>query len=253
MPTVVLMTILSVIMASGGHSQTKTKTYQPSDYLPLVVGNSWVYRQEAGDSDDGIMGLSEGAYREVTITIDSTQVINGKTYYVFSDMPTGASAPPHCIPGKKVRWDGHRLLEHTGSEEVAIFHFNASAGSYSIPSTEGDTEATISGHFWDEEVAGRPPTRSFEFSGYNGYADWISRDEGNDYSRQVSFVAGYGMGSCGEWVFAVDYGVASNRLYSLRATLLSPSSSSGARGAASRSTSSFWDAQFPDLDSSSQD
>ncbi len=242
------LAILPAILASWAHAQTTT--HQPSDYLPLVVGNSWVYKQEAGDSDDGVMGLSEGAYREVTITIDTTEVIDGKTYYVFSGLPSGTSAPPHCMVGKKVRWDGRRLMEHTGTEEVSIFRFKPNAGSYTIPSTEGDTEVSISGHFFDEPDSQRPPIRSFEFSGYSGYDDWIARTEGNGYSRRVSFVAGYGMGSCGEWVDAVDYGVARNRLYSLRATLRGdPEDFDFSRGGTlpSPTTSSYWDSQFPDL------
>ena len=55
-----------------------------------------------------------------------TEVIDGKTYYVLSDMPANwPPAPPHFIAGKKLRWEGTRLMERTDEGEQAIFRFDA--------------------------------------------------------------------------------------------------------------------------------
>lgn len=262
----VLLAILSAITASGGHSQTAT--YEHSDYLPLVVGNTWVYQQEAKDSSDGLMGLSDAAYREVTISIDTTEVIGGETYYVFSSLPAETGAPPHCMVNKKVRWDGRRLMEHTGTGEISIFRFRANDGTYSIPETHGDTEVKVVGQLRDRTMpAGTPPVRIFDFSGSDGYDDWLAQYEGNSSSRKVKFVAGFGMGYCEEVLSAFDYDVATNVLYAVRATLLEPATddddgpvgksapprASGPKvtGTSSPDTieTSYWDAQFPSSDS----
>ena len=255
--------LLSVSLAAL-HAQTRT--YQPSDYLPLAVGNSWVYQHEAGDTDDGVMRLGSGVYAQVTVSIDTTEVIDGNTYYLFSDMPAGPSAPPHCIVGKKVRWDGRRLMEHTGSGEVDIFRFAQEDSTYSISTTHGDTKVKVFGKDWDSNSLGRPPFRVFEFTGHDVYDDWIAEESGRHSSRQMKFVAGFGMGSCGEWLLGSDYGAASNSMHSISATLLRPPTSGGASEAGGASgasgasgagasdtpdtvTTSYWDARYPDRSS----
>ena len=52
----------------------------------------------------------------------STEVIDGKTYYVLSDMPANwPPAPPHFIAGKKLRWAGTHLMERTADgEQVCV-------------------------------------------------------------------------------------------------------------------------------------
>ncbi len=252
-----IMLMLVISTSAVGAEKAQTAGYRSSDYLPLVVGNSWVYRHEASDTEDGVMGLGQGVYDEITVSIDTTKVIGGKTYYVFSDMPAGAPAPPHCIVGKKVRWDGHRLMEHTGSGEVSIFQFDPNRTTYTILDTHGDTAVEV---ILREEDAGypsgRPPFRAFEFTGYDGYDQWKSLEPGRSASRQVKFVAAFGMGSCGEWLKGADYGAAFNVLYAVRATLRPPPSQDGmgslTKGTDSTRpppdpvTKSYWDARFPD-------
>ena len=69
---------------------------------------------------------------QFTITVLNTEVIDGKTYYVLSDMPANwPPAPQHFIAGKKLRWEGTHLMERTADGEQAIFRF------------DGDNEAAI--------------------------------------------------------------------------------------------------------------
>ena len=119
--------------------------YQASDYLPLAVGNSWTYKHEYYDYDNDVSTeyypAYEGQWRapdepsnrypEFKISVLHTEVIDGKTYYVLSDMPINwPSAPPHFIAGKKLRWEGTRLMERTDDGEQAIFRFDGTTADY---------------------------------------------------------------------------------------------------------------------------
>ena len=58
----------------------------------------------------------------MTITVERTEVIDDKTYYVITGMPANwPPAPPHFIAGKKLRWEGTHLMERTSDGEHAIF------------------------------------------------------------------------------------------------------------------------------------
>ncbi len=59
-------------------------TYEAYEFLPLAVGNSWVFRNDSHD-EYGLLGLNDGdgGPWEVTISIESTEVIDGLTYYVW--------------------------------------------------------------------------------------------------------------------------------------------------------------------------
>ena len=71
---------------------------------------------------------------QFTITVERTEVIDGKTYYVISDMLTNwPPAPPHFIAGKKLRWEGSHLMERTADGEQAIFRFDGTTADYNIP------------------------------------------------------------------------------------------------------------------------
>lgn len=79
-----------------------------SAYLPLAVGNSWTYGHNYYDLDldsqwDDLVQRYPAYYKwpdldesiqlpKFTITVQGTEVIDGKTYYVLSDMP--ANWPP---------------------------------------------------------------------------------------------------------------------------------------------------------------
>ena len=95
--------------------------YEASDYLPLAVGNSWTFHHSVFDFfEKRLPGVADPhtqwpAYAahipktpSFTITVERTEVLDGKTYYVLSDMPSGGwpPAPPHFLAGKKLRWKG---------------------------------------------------------------------------------------------------------------------------------------------------
>ena len=62
---------------------------------------------------------------QFTIEVLRTEELDGQTYYVISEMPSNwPPAPPHFIAGKKLRWEGTQLMEHSGSGEQAIFRFD---------------------------------------------------------------------------------------------------------------------------------
>ncbi len=134
--------------------------YEASDYLPLAVGNSWTYEHEYYDLNDEALTSNEAlgidqysAYvdqfpapdspvwlPEFTISVLNTEVIDGKTYYVISDMPANwPPAPPHFIAGKKLRWEGTHLMERTTDGERSVFRFDgANDAGYTVETDEGD-------------------------------------------------------------------------------------------------------------------
>ncbi len=142
------------LLSLSGVLPTAATDYQAADYLPLAVGNSWTYKHEYYDQglgalyDNGTVlypayyqwpTLDESSQLPIfTITVEGTEVIDGKTYYVLSDMPTGwPPAPPHFIAGKKLRWEGTHLMEHTTDGERFVFRFDgANDAGYTI-STSG--------------------------------------------------------------------------------------------------------------------
>ncbi len=212
-------------------------TYETYEFLPLAVGNSWVFRNESHD-EYGLLGLNDGdgSPLEITISIERTEVIDGLTYYEFSSMPGPTPNPPHCITGKKVRWNGDHLMEHTGTGEISLYRFDtAGGGTYTIPETEGDTQV----EFRAPEDRGYPPVRIFRFTGYSGLDDYLAAWDRRSHLRQVRFLAGYGMDWCVDEVYNGDTTAALHQLYGQRATLLVSGDGGTARGASSDSTQSF--------------
>ena len=201
-------------------------TYETFEFLPLAVGNSWVYKDDSND-EYGLLGFDDDTPLEVTVSIERTEVIDGLTYYVFSSLP----AP---------------LMEHTGTGEISLYRFDTPGGdTYTIPETEGDKQV----EFLDiEDKFGFPPIRIFRFTGYSGLDDYLAASPRRSHLRQIRFLAGYGMDWCMDRVYAGDTTAALHQLYGMRATLLVESDGGGARGAASDSTAAFrtvdhWDAQ----------
>ena len=216
--------------------------YEPADFLPLTVGNSWTFEHWLYDDHNQRHGpksqwpafaaLSSRGSAEFTIRVEGTEVLAGQTYYVLSDMPTGwAPAPPHFLAGKKLRWEGAWLMEHTGAGEHSLYRFD-SPDPYTIPTTEGDNEAQrFGGHTYD----GYPvPEYTFWFYGYDyeaernaappydpyGLGGWANDEEDWSPGRAVSFLAGYGIGDCAEWINASDYGFYHNDITPLHAVLV---------------------------------
>ena len=185
--------------------------YQASDYLPLAVGNSWTYEHFYFDKEEpyypGVGYYPQWpTYRaqwpeepQFTITVERTEVIDGKTYYVISDMPAGwPPAPPHFIAGKKLRWEGTHLMERTADGEQAIYRFDGTNETgYEISTDEGSNRVTV------EILPGPVPTHWFHFHG--NFAG----------GRGFGFLAGYGLHR-GSWVI---FPLFENNIRSLHAVL----------------------------------
>ena len=205
--------------------------YEASDYLPLAVGNSWTLGHGVYDYFE--TRIPGDAYTDwpnywekrgrFTITVERTEEIDGKTYYVLSDMPTTGwpPAPPYFLAGKKLRWKGARLMERTDSGEQSLFRFDG-PGAYTIPTTEGDNEVQSS----VRPISDTYPVPEFYFHshGYDGYGEWPA-GEGEPWTagRYCWFLPGYGLGGCTEFIRASDYGVFDNEINPLSATLVKKS------------------------------
>ena len=143
------LTLAALVGLSGALPAAATE-YQASDYLPLAVGNSWTYDHEYydierrfGDYDQWPAYFAQES-SEFTIEVLRTEELDGQTYYVISEMPSNwPPPPPHFIAGKKLRWEGTHLMEHSGSGEQAIFRFDGHGTSYDIPTVEGTTGSQL--------------------------------------------------------------------------------------------------------------
>ena len=223
------------LIAWSGPAPLPATEYEATDYMPLAVGNSWTFQHQWDDYFDRFGSLSQWpaylaarraadpAYPSLTITVERTEKVDGNTYYVLSGMPAKwPPAPPHFVAGKKLRWDGTRLVEHTGTGEQALYRFDgANEDGYSIPTTEGDNLVKASirqdsrwrvpryrfgfhGHVWPR-IPGLDPPEDEPF----GYAT----------NRNVVFQANYGISWAADGLFATDYAVFENVLRPVQATL----------------------------------
>ena len=236
MRTQTIRFILAVVIGLSRAQPTVATDYAVTDYLPLAVGNSWTYHHRYSDPDADYSPWStySNQNRQLTITVERAEVIDGKTYYVISEMPSNwPPAPPHFIAGKTLRWEGTHLMERTAEGEQAIFRFDGHGTSYDIPEVEGDNRVTV-------EVFPEPvPLYAFYFHG-NG--------EG---SRAFGFRAGYGLGRGGWGIAGEDYLAFTNDVRPLRAVLggtsveyedapIPTSSSSSSWGGVKQSWLAYW-------------
>ena len=203
--------LLAALLSLSGVLPVSATDYQASDYLPLAVGNSWTYEHKIYDIDRRYGEKSQwSAYmaqvhdpRRFTITVERTEVIDGKTYYLLSDMPANwPPAPPHFIAGKKLRWEGTHLMELTADGEQALYRFDgANATGYAILTDEGANRVTV-------EILPEPvPVYAFYFHG---------NFEGG---RAFGFLAGYGLDIGGWTIFGTDHPLFYNSIKALRAVI----------------------------------
>ena len=186
------------------------------DYLPLAVGNSWTYLHwfvdDRQNADGSYLNPSGTGNTEITISILRTEVIEGDTYYVFSNPTTDlpVDIPDHFIGGKKLRWEGTQLMEHDGVSSFSIYHFDIPTSDvhvryYSIQPTLGDT--LVRAH---SGLGGRRNymRQSFSFEGYTGYLTEGGWDSGfGSWSRVINFSEDYGVVFSSEYHSQDDYGV----------------------------------------------
>ncbi len=203
--------ILAALLSLSWVLPVAATDYEASDYLPLAVGNSWTYKHEFYDIERRYGDKSQWSTymaqvhdpRRFTITVERTEVIDGKTYYVLSDMPTNwPPAPPHFIAGKKLRWEGTHLMERTANGEEAIYRFDgANEAGYAVSTDEGANQFAVKVIF--EPV----PKYAFDFRGF---------EEGGGGIR---FVAGYGIQWCLRTIFGTDHPLFENDVKALRAVI----------------------------------
>ena len=218
------LTLVAVLAVLTGPAAAAD--YEPADFLPLAVGNSWSFRHIMLDLYGEIFDDRNPPWQTgvVTITVERTEVIGDTTYYVLSDLPSGwAPAPPHCPVGKKLRWKGSDLMVRTDTGEQSFFRFRGDA-YYTIPLTHGDDEVMRRGSGPTRPV----PRSSFWFHGYDGWT------YPGFSGRYVGFLAGYGLDACSEFTEGEDHGVYKNSLEPLQATLVETSGSGSGSGGDTR-------------------
>lgn len=196
-----------------------------SSYLPLNVGNSWEYRSGYYENLAHEMPLGRGAVGgRITLSIDRTEEIDGKTYYVFSPWWRDWPLPSHALFGKKVRWEGDSLMVHDGTSEYPLFRFDEGPATpeasplivtYSVDPAKfgGDTE--VEAHYW--QTLDGVYYATFRLTGAN-----LGGIVYPEYRRWVGFVRGFGMDRAGESVAYAghDYDSYHNRLVAAKARLL---------------------------------
>ena len=200
---------LAVLLGLGGAQPAAATDYQASDYLPLAVGNSWTYEHDY--YDPGIDESQWSAYTaqypsdpQFTITVERTEVIDGKTYYVLSDMPDHwPPAPLLFIAGRKLRWEGTHLMERIGDGEQALFRFPAET-DYEVLTDEGVIE--VSGLMWRSHPV---PLYTFEYP-----VPSLAGGGGGS-----GFLAGYGMDGSGDGILGGDAPLFANGVSAIRAVI----------------------------------
>ena len=200
---------LAVLLGLSGALPAAATEYQASDYLPLEVGNSWTYEHTYLDNEADYDQWSTYAAQfpetpQFTIEVLYTEELDGQTYYVISEMPAWwPPAPPHFIAGKKLRWSGTQLMEHSGSSEQGLYRFDANETGYTISTDEGDNRVTV--HPGADPV----PRYFFEFHA----------DAYGDARQGGSFRAGYGYEKGAQLISGGDYPLFTNQLKPIRAVL----------------------------------
>ena len=214
-----------------------------SNYLPLNVGNAWYYSHHHFDIVGHTGSLADVQVKsdDVTFSILRTEVIDGKTYHVFSDAP-GTIPPAHSLFGKRVRWEGDSLMVYDGtSSEYPLFRFYG--GSQDEGEIVEDTYSLDSSKADDDTEA-----RRLSFLGPAGVqraAFWFygSSHKGighPEYVRYVTFLRGFGMTLCTNFVehTGADYSSYENQLGVERARLLVQPSGAGEGTASTGSSAS---------------
>ena len=198
------------------------------DYLPLAVGNSWTYLHSFVDdrqnTDGSYLNPSGTGNTEITISILRTEIINGDTYYVFSNPTTDlpVEIPDHFIGGKKLRWEGTQLMEHDGVSSFSIYHFDIPTSDfhekyYSIQPTVGDT---LVHSIFNLTYTRNFMSQSFSFEGYTGYLTEGGWDNGSGlWRRGLGFSEDFGITSSTEAIWKYDYSPYGNHLDALRAVI----------------------------------
>ena len=214
-----------VLLSLHGVLPAAATDYQASDYLPLAVGNSWTYKHFYRDVEFTVADYERwpsfwDRKGQLTITVERTEFIDGKTYYVLSDMPTDwPPAPPHFIAGKKFRWEGTQLMERTADGEQAIYRFDGTPEDYT-PSAD-PVLAGIDAYETEYDIPTEAGDNRVEVQAILKPVAWYSfAFHGHDRgSRACNFLVNYGISHCGWGIFGEDYPLFNNDVTPLHAVL----------------------------------
>ena len=218
----------AVLAALNGPAALTAIEYKVSDFLPLAVGNSWTCSHFVNDPFERLPDWPWTAWENAdgvfTLTVERTEEIGGKTYFVLSDMPSGGwpPAPPGFIAGKKLRWKGGELMVYTGTGEQTLFNFGLEVFEY-------------------EPTSSHPvPRTGFGFPA-DDLEEWLEErletlgesgsDEVHSGVRQIDFLANFGVWACYEEVHLSDAGAFTNQIaFSYAALVESAEGTGGPRG-----------------------
>ena len=250
------MLIRAMILAmtfSASALPAQTTTYRVPEYLPLEVGNSWTYWHSYSEgrftvAEYGFEELVErppmsawdmSETHEFTVSILRTEVLDGHTWYVFSDMPDNwPPAPTYFLAGKKVRWDGNNLMEHDGTSEFSVYRFHITSKvaegdelQHSIPSgTYGDDLLTARCYVYPPTLV---PTLSMDFTGFDYVQSarmaGIYHENHWDAVRQADFLGGFGIMSASDIIADGDDWFFQNEVGATRVVLKRRPTSTGSQ------------------------
>ena len=232
------LTLAAVMAALSGPAALTAAEYKISDWMPLAVGNSWSCHHYVNDYFGRLTGNqfdeetawpawanADGVF---TLTVERTEEIGGETYYVLSDIPSGSwpPVPPGFIGGKKLRWKGRKLMEHTGTDEQALLDLGDGPEVFEYEPTPG----------W-EVPRGGPQSVAPDLEEWLGSLVGIDPDDVHSGRRTVEYVAGYGFAFCEERVGLADVEAAfHNRILAYEAALIeSAEGTGGPRGSSGES------------------
>ena len=180
-----------------------------SDWLPLAVGNSWTYSHNyydyGKDYSQWPTYTEQLGTPRFTLSVLHTEVIDGHTYFVLSDMPDfWPPVPSYFIAGKKLRWAGNHLMERTTDGEQSLFRFggtSGASGASAVATQEGAQVKTYERHDYSTHEYGF----LFDFAGGAGGASdsesygGPAREDNSIYELGgATFLKGFGIDDCGD-------------------------------------------------------
>ena len=221
----------------------------PSEYVPLAVGNSWTYEHSyvnGSYTDEGpkydiearkpfeIPGYPHGegnalpprsllfSNRILTIEITHTERIDGQEYFVFSD--ADYDWPPlreFFWAGKKVRWsdEGFLVFRWVG-QEVPIFDFGGlinDSYSYSITlpwESAPPVDIRRRGRFYEA-----PQTSKLHYLVNFDWYRWEADRWWGLGGRVCDFLPGYGIGRFSEAFYGLHWPIFENILTGISANI----------------------------------
>ena len=119
---------ITLILVLGLTPLAAQTTKDVQDYLPLAVGNSWTYKHEFFDARSGIAAPIY-LTAEFTISILRTEVIDGETYYVFSDIST---TMPEGLPNHFLNGLAYQYFSFRGNPGSSDLSFYGDFGMYRV-------------------------------------------------------------------------------------------------------------------------